>query len=117
MNAPAAIALRIAPDHPALPGHFPGHPVVPGVVVLERVAAAVRERFHAGIRRLDAKFVRPLLPGEQAQIVLRPDGTRIHFEVAHADGAVLARGVLTVVPPPSAAATTPARAPRRGADR
>ena len=31
----------IAADHPSLPGHFPGQPVVPGVVVLERVLEAI----------------------------------------------------------------------------
>ena len=31
----------IESDHPALPGHFPGRPVVPGVVVLDRVLAAI----------------------------------------------------------------------------
>ncbi|RBC43168.1 hypothetical protein BRN41_12545, partial [Xanthomonas oryzae pv. oryzae] len=28
-------------DHPCLPGHFPGRPVVPGVVVLDHVLQAV----------------------------------------------------------------------------
>ncbi len=73
-------------------GHFPGHPVVPGVVVLERVAAAMRMWRHLGVEKLDAKFVQPLLPGEDAVIELRANGARTCFTVARADGAVLARG-------------------------
>lgn len=98
MSAPTAIALCIPAGHPALPGHFPGRPVVPGVVLLERVAAAVRARLDARVEKLDAKFLQPLLPDEQAQIVLHIDGARIRFEVERVNGPVLARGALTVVP-------------------
>lgn len=38
-------ALRIGADHPCLPGHFPGRPVVPGVVLLDRVAALAEREF------------------------------------------------------------------------
>ena len=30
----------IAADHPSLAGHFPGNPIVPGVVILEEVVRA-----------------------------------------------------------------------------
>jgi 3-hydroxyacyl-[acyl-carrier-protein] dehydratase len=61
-------------DHPALPGHFPGHPVVPGVVVLDRVLAAI-EATHGplgALRLPQVKFVQPLLPGEAARIEIDP---------------------------------------------
>lgn len=61
-------------DHPALPGHFPGHPVVPGVVVLDRVLAAI-EAAHGplgALRLPQVKFVQPLLPGEEARIEIVP---------------------------------------------
>jgi 3-hydroxyacyl-[acyl-carrier-protein] dehydratase len=29
-------SFLIASDHPSLPGHFPGQPIVPGVLVLDR---------------------------------------------------------------------------------
>jgi 3-hydroxymyristoyl/3-hydroxydecanoyl-(acyl carrier protein) dehydratase len=63
-------------DHPALPGHFPGRPVVPGVVVLERVLEAI-EAAHGplgALRLPQVKFVQPLLPGERADIAIEALG-------------------------------------------
>jgi hypothetical protein len=54
-------------DHPSLPGHFPGAPLVPGVVILDEVIAALdewrRDSQLSGIRSV--KFLAPLKP-EQA---------------------------------------------------
>jgi 3-hydroxymyristoyl/3-hydroxydecanoyl-(acyl carrier protein) dehydratase len=75
--------FAIAPDHPSLPGHFPGHPVVPGVVVLERVLAAI-EQAHGplgALRLPQVKFVQPLLPGEAAEIELTGEAPRWRFRV------------------------------------
>ncbi|HEX5952363.1 MAG TPA: hydroxymyristoyl-ACP dehydratase [Rhodanobacteraceae bacterium] len=91
-------ALRIDPSHPALAGHFPGDPVVPGVVLLERVAAALRRWRGERVEKLDAKFVQPLLPGEDAMIELRADAGCIRFAVRRADGVPLARGTLRCAP-------------------
>lgn len=83
-------------DHPCLPGHFPGRPVVPGVVILDRVLAAI-ERAHGpctALRLPQVKFVQPLLPGEIATIVLEPvagDAPRWKFRVLR-DGAAIASG-------------------------
>lgn len=62
--------FAIAPDHPALPGHFPGRPIVPGVVILDHVLAAI-ESAHGplgALRLPQVKFVQPLLPGQVARI-------------------------------------------------
>ena len=61
-------AIRlIRVDHPSLPGHFPGTPLVPGVVILDEVLAALTEWRQdsqlTGIRMV--KFLAPLQP-EQA---------------------------------------------------
>ena len=40
--------LTISKDHPALSGHFPGHPVVPGVLVLDEVIETLKERYGDG---------------------------------------------------------------------
>ena len=61
-------AIRIIrANHPSLPGHFPGAPLVPGVVILDEVIAALVEWRQGseltGIRLV--KFLAPL-PPEQA---------------------------------------------------
>ncbi|HET7561273.1 MAG TPA: hydroxymyristoyl-ACP dehydratase [Rhodanobacteraceae bacterium] len=89
--------LLVDASHPSLSGHFPGNPVVPGVVLLERVAAAMKAWRGAAVGALDAKFLNPLRPGEAAAIELRDGDGRVRFSVTHADGAVLARGTLEVL--------------------
>ena len=57
--------MIIPADHPALAGHFPGNPIVPGVVLL----AAVLELAGTGCARLPSvRFHAPLRPGEEFEI-------------------------------------------------
>lgn len=68
--------FTIPADHPSLPGHFPGRPLVPGVLLLDRVLEAI-EREHGALGPLrlpQVKFLQPLLPGEQARVELEPAG-------------------------------------------
>lgn len=89
--------LRISEDHPALPGHFPGHPVVPGVVLLDRVAEALsawRGMRIAGLPQV--KFMRPLLPGQSADLHLEDGVGGVRFRVLH-EGTLIASGQLEPV--------------------
>lgn len=72
------LRFTVPADHPCLPGHFPGRPVVPGVVLLDRVMAAAGL---GGAARLpSAKFLRPVLPGEEVVVELRAlEGGRLAF--------------------------------------
>jgi 3-hydroxyacyl-[acyl-carrier-protein] dehydratase len=58
------VSRAICADHPSLPGHFPGTPLVPGVVILDEILAALLEWRQdcllTGIRTV--KFLMPLKP-------------------------------------------------------
>ena len=79
--------FSIPHDHPSLPGHFPGRPIVPGVVLLERVLEAI-ELMHVplgALRLPQVKFMQPLLPGEPARVVLEGEAPRWRFRVFRAE--------------------------------
>lgn len=88
--------FSIPSDHPSLPGHFPGRPVVPGVVVLDHVVAAIEATRDTAqgplppLRLPQVKFVQPLLPGEDAEVVLdpAPEALRWRFRVLRGDALV-----------------------------
>lgn len=73
-------------DEDFLRGHFPGFPVVPGVVLLDGMMFAAAQAFerltgHAGneIDRIEvdsAAFYRPVLPGMAARFTARADISR-----------------------------------------
>ena len=93
--------FAIPPNHPCLPGHFPGRPVVPGVVILDRVLAAIEAQsgMSGALRLPQAKFVQPLLPGEAARIVVEQDTRRWKFKVLRArDDVLLASGEVAFEP-------------------
>lgn len=59
--------VRVAADHPSFEGHFPGNPIVPGVVLLDAVIANVELATGCRINRVQqAKFHSVLRPNECA---------------------------------------------------
>lgn len=84
------MSFVIEPSHPSLPGHFPGAPVVPGVVVLEQALAAIEAANGplGALRMPQVKFVRPLLPGERAEVAIEGEAPRWRFRVSHGDALV-----------------------------
>jgi 3-hydroxyacyl-[acyl-carrier-protein] dehydratase len=85
--------FTISPDHPSLPGHFPGKPIVPGVVLLERVIEAIEaaEGPLPPLRLPQVKFMQPLLPGESADVHIDGAAPRWRFRVMRGE-AMLASG-------------------------
>lgn len=81
------IALHIAPDHPAFAGHFPGQPLLPGVLLLAEVLEAVLDvpalaRSVGPAPRIGAaKFLAPVRPGAQLTLQLLSGPRGVRFEV------------------------------------
>jgi len=73
----------IPAEHPSLPGHFPGQPIVPGVVLLDRVIEAIEAGYGPlpPLRLPQVKFLKPLLPGQSASVELLGDAPRWRFRV------------------------------------
>lgn len=71
------IELPVAAAHPAFAGHFPGQPILPGVVLLDAALHAIAAQLgltlgSAQIRA--AKFLSPVRPGEALQLHFADSG-------------------------------------------
>jgi 3-hydroxyacyl-[acyl-carrier-protein] dehydratase len=101
--------LIFAPDHPAFAGHFPGQPIVPGVVLLDAVVHSVMQALRASTSGNEvkkpcqissAKFLSPVGPGETLTIAYTSsDSGSIRFDISSGNRKV-ATGtlVLTILP-------------------
>ncbi|MDE2234177.1 MAG: thioester dehydrase [Gammaproteobacteria bacterium] len=66
----------IAADHTCFAGHFPEHPILPGVVQVGWAVNCAEELhgFAAGLEKLErVKFMRPILPGMHVTLRLSVD--------------------------------------------
>lgn len=80
--------FSISQQHPSLAGHFPGHPVVPGVVLLDQLLVGVRhacpELAISGFKQV--KFISPVLPNDQVHVQLKHAvAGSVTFDAYHAD--------------------------------
>jgi len=92
---------RIIPaDHPSLAGHFPGNPIVPGVVILDEVVDALLQSGQArGLIGIPSvKFTAPLRPGQAFLMRFGAlTGGRVDFRCTLPGGQMVAQGQLQVV--------------------
>lgn len=93
------VAFDVPADHPAFAGHFPGHPLLPGVVLLGFVMEALAQwptladRLGPAPTIDQVKFLQPVGPGQRVVVKFTPGARGAAFDVTRGD-TVVARGTL-----------------------
>ncbi|WP_157760746.1 AMP-binding protein [Hydrogenovibrio halophilus] len=88
---PLSWSFAISAGHPAMPGHFPGHPVVPGALLLAQVEKyLVREWPQGFLAEVpETKFLQTVLPDTTVTVTLTAENRETHrvgrFEMVLAD--------------------------------
>ena len=99
-QAARSVTFSVSSKHPCLAGHFPNYPVVPGVVILEKILAGLIDCAGCCSSTLrQIKFDSMLRPGELAKISYQIQADKCVFEVsANRENSkiVIARGTLTI---------------------
>lgn len=94
--------LHFAADHPAFAGHFPGRPIVPGVLLLDAAVHAVQQALQttsdgtgsATCQVNSAKFLSPVSPDESLTLSWRDTGKgQVRFDIT-GSGRQVATGAL-----------------------
>ncbi len=110
----SAIGIKnVSVNEPFFQGHFPGHPVMPGVLIIESMAQTAAGLViatlgpEAGIpivyfMSIDgAKFRKPVTPGDQLRLTVtkeRRRGQIWRFDcVARVEGGVVAEAIITAM--------------------
>jgi 3-hydroxymyristoyl/3-hydroxydecanoyl-(acyl carrier protein) dehydratase len=92
------VTLHIPADHPAFAGHFPGLPIVPGVVLLDEAVHAIMQALSSvpqAWKIASAKFLSPLGPNATVIITFeRQESGSVQFDIADGDRRI-ATGSLT----------------------
>jgi len=95
------IAIKnVTINEPFFQGHFPGHPIMPGVLIIEAMAqagavAALNMKDYIGkiayfLGIKDAKFRKPVVPGDQ--LVIEVEFLRFKLSVGQARGVAKVNG-------------------------
>jgi 3-hydroxyacyl-[acyl-carrier-protein] dehydratase len=71
--------IKLNPDHVVYSGHFPGHPVTPGVIQLQIVHELSERHFRRSLRLLtmsQSKFLEILNPEQTPHLIIHIEFTR-----------------------------------------
>lgn len=76
------VPLPFDADHPVFPGHFPGHPIVPGVLLLGWAQSVIEAQLGQRVHALtEAKFYSPAAPTDVLELDFQISESAARFEV------------------------------------
>jgi 3-hydroxymyristoyl/3-hydroxydecanoyl-(acyl carrier protein) dehydratase len=79
------VPLLFAADHPVFAGHFPGHPIVPGVLLLDWAQSVIEAQLGQQVQALaEAKFHSPATPADVLELEFQVSVSTVRFEVRSA---------------------------------
>lgn len=79
------VPLPFAADHPVFAGHFPGHPIVPGVLLLDWAQTVIEAQLGQPVQALaEAKFHSPATPTDVLELDFEVGISAVRFEIRSA---------------------------------
>jgi 3-hydroxyacyl-[acyl-carrier-protein] dehydratase len=99
--------IVVARDHPSLSGHFPGNPIVPGVVLLDLICTEIQSVLPQPTRLVaiaSAKFRQPVTPDAIVEVAVSIVGESTHNSrarfLATVNQTLVAEGALVLADAP-----------------
>jgi 3-hydroxymyristoyl/3-hydroxydecanoyl-(acyl carrier protein) dehydratase len=94
--------LRIDPEHPAFPGHFPGFPVLPGAALLDAALTVIADTLRLDLTQwqVAAKFLEPVRPGDLLTIEFSTLTPPIRFSICRSECCVVTGTLVPARPDP-----------------
>lgn len=87
------VTLPFSENHPAFAGHFPGQPIVPGVLLLAWAQVAIELMLGHAIQVLnEAKFHSPATPADTLTLEFEIGTLSVRFEIHNTDMRKIASG-------------------------
>ena len=90
--------MNVPADHPSLPGHFPGRPIVPGVVLLDLTFESISDALARPVELVSivsAKFMQAVAPETRIDVRVKltpdehPGRLKARFTLTHSQSPVL----------------------------
>ena len=91
------VEYSITVDHASLEGHFPGNPVIPGVVIMQKVFETVSQaKPSTHYKIVMTKFLQPLIPPATLSVYLTEKSENTITFKAMVDNDVISNGIIEV---------------------